>query len=359
MYAARHLPHPAPVAATRQAPRPRMALVVLALTVALTACSRAPTPPPQESLPTADVRVVTVQSSTHHASEDVVGTVRPRLRASIEARIQGRITRFHAVTGMPVQEGDVLVELETPELRARVEQANAHLIQAEQDLKRFSALLDQQAVTRAEFDAVHARHTVAQAAASEAAATLEHARILAPFTGVVSRKFADLGDLASPGRPLLELDDPQQLRFEAHVPESLFDRIQPDATFPVRIDTLDATLTATVAEIAPAADPASRTSLVKLDLPNTPGLRPGQFGRLLVPTADRAALRVPASAVVQRGQLEFVFVVHQNHAQLRLVKTGKRSNHEIEIVSGIQPGETIVVTNPESLQDGQPLAGSR
>jgi RND family efflux transporter MFP subunit len=325
----------------------------LFMLVILAACSRSDAPPPPETLPTVPVHVVTVDASTHQASEEVVGTVRAKLRASLEAKVSGRIEQFHAVPGQAVQPGDVLVELDAREVRARVDQALALHHQAERDLVRFKALLEQEAVTRAEFDAAQARYIVADAAAIEARTLLDHTRIIAPFRGIITRKLADVGDLAHPGRPLLELEDPSHLRFEAHVPESLFTRIERDAQCAVRVTALNLELKGTVSEIAPVADPGSRTSLVKLDLPTTPGLRSGQFGRLLVPTADRAALRVPSTAVIQRGQLELLFVVQDNRAQLRIVKTGKRWADEVELVSGIRTGETIVATGAAPLRDGQ------
>jgi RND family efflux transporter MFP subunit len=110
-----------------------------------------------------------------------------------------------------------------------------------------------------------------------------------------------------------------------------------------------------VGEIAPAADPGSRTFLVKLDLPSQPGLRAGQFGRVAMPVGETSALRVPASAVVQRGQMELIFVVNDNQARLRLVKTGKRLGDEVELVSGVEAGEKIVAEGAVGLMDGQPV----
>ncbi|MBI5802176.1 MAG: efflux RND transporter periplasmic adaptor subunit, partial [Verrucomicrobia bacterium] len=123
---------------------------------------------------------------------------------------------------------------------------------------------------------------------------------------------------------------------------------------PVHIAALKAELSGSISEIAPAADAGSRTFLVKLDLPATSGLRSGQFGRVAIPVAEVNALRVPASAVVMRGQMELVFVVVGQQAHMRLVKTGKRLGSEIEIVSGLISGEVLVVEGAAALTDGQP-----
>jgi hypothetical protein len=95
--------------------------------------------------------------------------------------------------------------------------------------------------------------------------------------------------------------------------------------------------------------------LVKLDLPGATGLRSGQFGRVAVPVGEASAIRVPAAAVIQRGQMELVFVVVGNQAQLRLVKTGSRIGDEVELVSGLNSGEQVVTENASDLVDGQPV----
>lgn len=309
-------------------------------------------------LPTVNVRVQPVESRRSVATEEVVGTTRSRQRVVLEAKISGRIERLDAVVGRMVKAGDVLVELDEREIQARLDQAIAVRQQAESDLKRFTALLEQHAVTQAEFDAVQARQRVATAAVAEAETLKTYARILAPFAGTITRKLAEVGDLAAPGRPLLELDDPRNLRLEADVPETLQRRVQVGNRMLVRLDVLDTPLEGTVSEVAPTADPGSRTFRVKVDLPPTAGLQAGQFGRLSVPLGESATLRVPGSAIVVRGQLELAFVVTNGVAQLRLVKTGKKVGSEIEVLSGLNAGEIAVVEGGAVLRDGQPVTGN-
>ena len=180
-------------------------------------------------------------------------------------------------------------------------------------------------------------------------------KIVAPFDGVVTKKWADVGDLAAPGKPLIAIEDPSGLQLEADVPQAIASHVQRDARLAARVDGVSGELTGTVSEIAPAADPVSRTFRVKVDLPAQPGLSSGQFARLLVPVGESNSLRVPASAVVQRGQLEIVFVVANQHAQLHLVKTGKRVGDEMEILSGLHAGDAVVVDGAAQLTDGQPV----
>jgi pyruvate/2-oxoglutarate dehydrogenase complex dihydrolipoamide acyltransferase (E2) component len=161
-------------------------------------------------------------------------------------------------------------------------------------------------------------------AVSEAETMLGYAKVTAPFDGVITRKLADVGDLAMPGKPLLEIEAPTALRFEADLPEAILDRIKLGAKMQVKVASVSNPLEATVSEIAPVADPVSRTFQVKLDLPKADGLRTGQFGRVSVPVAEVKLLMVP-KRVMKRGQMELVFVAKDGKAALRLVKTGVRS----------------------------------
>jgi RND family efflux transporter MFP subunit len=306
-------------------------------------------------LPSVQVCTQNVEAKPLGSVEEVVGTVRARLRATIEAKTTGRITDLPVVLGQKVKAGELLARLHAPEIKARLEQAEATLQQAERDAKRLSSLLNQNAVARADFEAADTRYRVAKGAVAEARAMMAYVEILAPFDGVVTRKWVDIGDQAAPGKPLLDIEDPSQLQFEADIPEALASRIKKDARMAIRVEQSTGDLSGTIVEIAPIADPISRTFRVKLDVQASPGLMSGQFARLIVPVGVSTSMRVPASAVVQRGQMEILFVVENQRARLHLVKTGRRVNDETEILSGLDSGDSVVVDNPQQLVDGQPL----
>jgi RND family efflux transporter MFP subunit len=308
-----------------------------------------------ESLAPAAVRVEKIEKLTQLAVEEVVGTVQPKLQAVIESKVSGRITRLPVTLGQSVKRGDVLVELAAQEVQAKLDQANATFRQAELDFTRVSNLHKQTAATQAELDTAQARYNVAKAAVAEAEAMSGYARIVAPFDGVVARKLADEGDLALPGKPLLELEGRAGLRLVADVPSWLAGNVLPEAKLDVRVDTVPDTITGTQAEISPAADPASRTVRMKVDLPETAGLRAGQFGRLAVPVGEATFLFVPPTALVRRGQLEILFVATDGKAQMRLVRTGKETAQGIEILAGLEAGEAVVIEGAGTLRDGQPL----
>lgn len=331
---------------------PTFLIAALAACLSLTACGKRHKAAAHEQ-PTATVRVQTVEARPHVATEEVVGTINPKLHSVIEAKVSGRIDKMLVTPGQRVKQGELLAELDMREIKARLDQATAVREQTANDLKRFTDLLAKRAITQQEFESVQSKARVAQATVIETETMLSYAKVTAPFDGLITRKLADIGDLASPGKPLIEMEDPTSLRFEAAVPEAIIDRVALGAKLSVRIGSNE--IEGTVSEVSPAADPSSRTFLVKLDLPPVRGLRTGQFGRVEIPVSETSVLRVPASAVIQRGQMELAFVVVNKAAQLRIVKTGKRIGDEIEVVSGLNAGEKVVTEGVGGLVDGQPV----
>lgn len=349
--------HPTTLLAMKHVSPLSLLLTSAALALGLTACSKHahPAADTASALPVAEVKVHVTGQASHEAFEEAVGTVRARLRAIVEAKVSARLEQMPVVAGQAVKAGDLLAQLDAREIQARLDQALALREQANADLQRFSALLAQEAVTRSEYDAVQTRQRVAQGSVVEAETMLAYTRVLAPFDGVVTRKYADVGDLAAPGRPLMELEDPTGLRLEANIPEALIGHIRQGSSLKVSFASLDDDLEGVVSEIAPTSDPNTRTFLAKIDLPEVPGIRAGLFGRAAIPVGEFSALRIPAAAVLHRGQLEIVYVIEDHHARLRLVKTGKPVGQEIEILSGISTNESVVVEGLTGLLDGQPV----
>jgi RND family efflux transporter MFP subunit len=309
----------------------------------------------QVELPKASVRVAAANNKTEPLVEEVVGTVQAKVRARIDSKVSGRIKELPVVLGQKVQAGQLIAGLEAAEIKARLEQAEAALQQSERDWQRVEALFNQQATTRSERDAAESRYLMAKAAVAEARALTAYTQVMAPFDGVVTYKWAQAGDLAMPGKPIVDLEDASRLQLEADLPEAIVGRVQPGAQMAVRSDALAGEIAGTVVEMAPSADPVSRTFKVKLDLPGSPGLKPGQFARLVVPVGESSSLRVPLAAVVQRGQMEMVFVVENQQARLHLVKTGRRSEQHAEILSGLDSGDAVVIEGALRLVDGQPV----
>jgi len=181
---------------------------------------------------------------------------------------------------------------------------------------------------------------------------LAYTRIAAPFSGVLTAEFAKPGDLATPGRPLFEIEGVDQLRAEVQVPESLS---SPALGAELTVLAGDDPVSGQLAELSPAADPTSRTRLAKIALPAAAAVHSGQFVRVLWPAGNRTALTVPATAVMTFGQMERVYVVTAGRAQLRLVKTGARESDRVQIAAGLDAGEVVVTAPSAALRDGQPV----
>ena len=284
--------------------------------------------------------------------EEVVGNVEAAQHAVLSAKVTGVIDSLKVAPGARVARGEVLATIDAREIRARLDSAEAAQEQAKKDFARIERLLQSGSSTRQEFDATTMRLRTADAALVEARTMLQYTEIAAPFDGVVTRKLIEVGDLATPGKPLLEMENSSLLRFECQIPEALIDRVQMGAELPVAVDAAGAALTGKVSEIAPSASAGSRTFLVKLDLPPAEKLRAGQFGRVSVPVRERPAVLVVEGAVVRRGQIESVFVIENGVARLRLVKTGRRHNGQVEIISGLSGGEKVASKDAHLLRDG-------
>jgi RND family efflux transporter MFP subunit len=300
-----------------------------------------------------DVTVASAQRVAESSNEEFMGTVVARNRAGIESKIQARVERIPVTLGSKVTAGQVLAELDVREYQARVEQAEAVYQQAASDLARFESLLADQAVTQQEFDGVKARKAVAEASLAEARTYLSYARIEAPFSGTVTEKLIDVGDLAVPGRSLFTIEEEGNLRFETALPESKLGRVAVGDSTTVVVSSINATVKGRVIELSPSADPVSRTFAAKVSLPSLPGIRPGQFGRLLLAAAGDETLFIPRNALVRRGQLDLVYVVSaENHAMLRLVRIGRQFPDRLEILAGLRENERVVIVGQRDLSDG-------
>jgi RND family efflux transporter MFP subunit len=329
----------------------------LLLAAALAGCSRHASPESAAaSLPAVQVRTTTVRAEDLATLNEVTGTVRPVQRAQLAAKVMGAIEELPVALGQRVRASDLLVKISAAEINARVVQARSQLNAARRDLDRERDLLAKGASTADLVRGLEDRFAGAEAMVREAEAMLGYATLRAPFDGVISRKFVNAGDLASPGFPLLEIEGTSDFQVEAGLPDSLAARLAVGAPLAVELPAAGLTFTGTLAELSSAADSGARTVTAKIAVPAGTAVRSGQFARVLVPGAAVRTLLVPAAAVSTLGQMERVFVVGGDHrAVLRFVKTGATRGDRIEILAGLDDGERLVVGAPASLREGQPL----
>jgi RND family efflux transporter MFP subunit len=179
----------------------------------------------------------------------------------------------------------------------------------------------------------------------------DYSTLAAPFSGVVITRTVEPGNLAMPGSPLLSIEQDGLYRLEASVDESRLASVRVGQAVEAVLEG-DRRLNARVSEIVPSVDAASRTYIVKLDLPATSQLRTGMFGRAIFPLSTQKIVAVPQDALMERGQLQSVFVVEDGAVHTRLVTTGRRTGAAVEVLSGLNAGEKVVLPVPVGLQDG-------
>jgi RND family efflux transporter MFP subunit len=391
--------------------------LVLMLAVGVTSCGKKEEKASEKVVVVTGVKVETVKASTQEEIYEAVATVRSKTTSVLSSRIMGTIVAIHVKEGDRVQPGQLLVEIDNRDAAAQLKKAQAGLREAEEMLQetermiqanesaktaaeaeqslatstfnRYQALLERKSVSQQEFDEAQARYRSktaeveraremlrsmqarreqmlaridqAKAEISQAQIFVGYGRIQSPLQGIVTQKQAEVGVLAAPGTPLLTLEDNARYRLEAAVEESRLGKVRLGDSVRVSIDALgDQEWTGRVGEIQPTADPASRSSLVKIDLPESliqkaPGriLRSGLYAKVRFAVGKKGILTIPHKAVFQRGQLVQVLVVDPSQiARLRLIKTGKIYGERIEALSGLEEGEKIIVEGVERVNDG-------
>ncbi|MCA9448373.1 MAG: efflux RND transporter periplasmic adaptor subunit [Candidatus Omnitrophica bacterium] len=290
--------------------------------------------------------------------EQIPGTIAAKHETTISSRILATIEQVLVRAGDVVKSGSPLVILDSRELETRELQAEealaasqAQLKEAETEFARSQNLFDQGTIPKSRYDTAESGYRVAQANVERAKQNLEevrvsqtYARIESPISGRVIDRLAEPGDTASPGVPLLRLYDPSDLRLEAYVRESLASQINRGEKIQVRVETLNKTFEGKVEEIVPQADPGSRSLLVKIALPETEGLYPGMFGRVLIQTGTEERLYVPSDAVRAVGQLRYVQLIGEGGREKRLLKLGQNGpDGKVSVLSGIDPSESVKI----------------
>jgi RND family efflux transporter MFP subunit len=372
-----------------------MRIVLLPLVLLFSGCTETVREAAREPEPSAPVRVKTVTAEVQQwpSIYEATGTVRARSSAVISSKWMGYVRQVKVELGDRVREGQLLIELDArdldaslnrataareeirhafPEAESAVAAAKSHLDLSQATFKRMSELYAKKSISDQEFDEASAKLKAAQAAyemararriqldAKLAQADQEvrsgevnrgYAQITAPCAGIVTAKSVDPGNLATPGAALLTIER-DGYRLEASVEESNLSRIRVGQAAQVTVDGIGRSVTGRVAELVPAVDPASRAYIVKLDLPSIPELRSGLFGRAAFRLGTRRVLAIPANAVIERGQLQSLFVADGSIARTRLVTLGAGSNGQLEVLSGLSAGEKVIVPVSQALSDG-------
>jgi RND family efflux transporter MFP subunit len=371
---------------------PVVAFSLLASAVAAGCSSSEPSRPDAQAPPLA-VTTAVVSARDGGGTSEAGGIVQAQTTAVVTARILAAVREVRVAPGDRVRAGDVLVVLDASDLaasarsaraaqsasslgvaatKADVRSAEAALTLAKATYDRVAALAAKKSATAHELDeataalrgaearAAGAQARVAQAesdierarGASEAAGVLEsYTRLTAPFDGVVTAKMVEVGNMASPGMPLVRVEDTRRFRIDVRVDESRVGALESGTAVRVSIDASPAgslDFEGRVVEVSRAVDADTRAVLVKVSLPESAQVRSGMFGRVALPGTGVRALNVPAAALVHRGQVTSAFVVEEGIARLRLV-----SVRGTEVLAGLTDGEVVIVNPPPGLVDGR------
>jgi RND family efflux transporter MFP subunit len=367
------------------------------------------------------VDTLTIRSQSVANTLELSGSIRPVEQATLSTRVMGRITQLSLETGDRFRKGDILTRIDVMDITAQTGQAQLGVAQAQAEVFRSQASLNQlesqkleaqsalrlAQVTQSRMSRLQAEGAVSQSVLDDANTNLEQARarvaqseagirqsqaaiaqtqaavsraelsvissdvsesygtIFAPFDGVVVQKMAYEGEMAAPGTPLLKVENPNKLELEISVPEENLRFVRVGQSVKVQFDAVNQSLNATIQQIVPASNAQSRSFLVKIPLNNSGKLISGMFGRIALPIgATKETLLIPTTALIQRGQLQGVYVVETageksiapSIAMMRWVKTGKTQDGQVEIVSGLKAGDRIVTSNIAQLSDGQAVA---
>lgn len=338
-------------------------LLLPSLLLALSACGSAPESPALAPLP--KLAMITVAAGGSEAGRAWDGVVEAVQQADLSAQTSGRITLVAVDVNDRVTQGQVLMRLTAVEQQAGADSARAQLraaeasaVEAQASYARYQALASKQFVSRLQLDQARAARDAAVAGRDAARAQLaqagqqtEYTVVRAPFAGIVSARRVEPGESVSPGQTLLSVYAPGALRIEVQVPES--DAAAIRAAGKARVLLVDGrSVDAAAVTVFPAADPATHSVGVRVILPDLQDAPPpGITAKVLFPIAGGGApLRIPSSAVVQRGEVSAAYVIAGNRISMRQLRLGQRVGDQVEVLSGLKGGETIAADPLSGLQ---------
>lgn len=342
----------------------RTTLIASAL-LALAACGGEPAAPTLPPLP--KLETLTVGGTADASGRSWDGVVEAVQQADLTAQTAGRVTVVNVDVNDRVSKGDVLLRLTAVEqqagantARAQLRAAEAAAAEAEANYRRYAALANGQYVSRSQIDQARAARDSAAAARDAARAQVAQASqqtdytvIRAPFAGIVSARRVEPGESVAPGQPLMAVYAPGALRIEVQVPQSEADAIR--AVGSARVALADGrTVDAAEVVVFPAADPATHSVGVRVTLPDLKQApAPGVTAKVLFPiavTAQAGTVSIPASALVQRGEVSGVYVIAGNRIALRQVRLGQRSGDRVEVLAGLKAGDVVAADPVAAVQ---------
>lgn len=300
------------------------------------------------------------------------GKIEAANNASLSTRMMGYIDDIHVKVGDKVNKGQLLISINNTDLQAKRAQVNAGITEAEaayqnakKDYDRFKTLYEEQSASQKEMDDQTARFEMAKARLegakqmkNEVESQFAYVNIRAPFSGVITNKFAEEGTMANPGQPILALEAPGNYEVTARIPESEISRVKTGSKVEVLIKSIDKTIPGTVTELSTSARNTGGQYLVKVNLEKTDAeVLSGMYASVRFPVERQEetskSIMIPKKAVITRGDLKGVYTVStQNTAMLRWLRLGRSYGEQVEVLSGLGPDEAFIVSADGKLFNG-------
>lgn len=320
------------------------------------------------------VKTLKVDGAQQTSNFSVSGNIQPEKEANISTRMMGFITKMHVEAGDQVRKGKVLVEISSSDLKAKVAQVKANIHQAEvgvqnakKDFERITKLFEQSSVTQKELDDITTHYNMSKAGLeaarqieNEVNAQFAYTRITAPFSGTITAKYVNAGEMANPGMPLLSLAKTDKFQAIAMVPENQISYLKKGQKANIWIKSMKAEIGGTIDEIALSSKQTGGQFIVKLDLDKHANqLYAGMFTTITFDSNKRdnqQSIVIPAESLITRGSLKGVYTVGvDNKAILRWLRIGKKIGAQYEVLSGLDSGDTLIISSESRLYNGAPL----
>ena len=279
--------------------------------------------------------------------------------ATVIAKVGGEIREILVEEGDDVARGQVLARLDGDRLRLEKEQAAANLQKLERDHERNMDLREKGLISDGDFEKIQFEMEALQATYDLASLELGYTEIRAPIDGVVSERYIKIGNTIDVNAETFQVTSLEPLISYLHIPEREYRRIDPGQEATIGIDALpDASFDAIVARVSPVVDPMTGTFKITIEVSDpSRRLKPGMFGRIdIVYDSREMVLQIPRAAVIDEGGESAVFIVSQDTAERRIIRTGYAEGGNIEVVDGLEDGDEIVIVGQGNLKNGSKVS---
>jgi len=346
--------------------------IAVTLTLLVSSCGGNHKAPIIESMTPVAVQVSSVQADGNNPFVTASGKIEATNNANLSTRMMGFVNKVYVKVGDKVRKGQLLVEINNNDLQAKRAQVNASITKAtagfnsaEKDYNRFKNLFADNSASQKEMDDMTAHYEMAKAnleaanqMKNEINAQFAYVNIRAPFNGVVTNKFIEVGDMANPGAPLIAVESPKKFEVTAMVAESDISQIKSGTKVSVLVKSMNKTITGKVTEVSTSAKNTGGQYLVKIALDKTEAtILSGMFATVQFPIEKKSnavsMILIPTSAIINNGSLKGVYTVsQQNTAILRWLRLGKTYGDKVEVLSGLNSDEQYIISAEAKLFNG-------